>query len=263
MLGLGLRGRARNIYLGFSEALQRFSKPRLIFRNGENLDVVFSEPHDMPMGDRIMLYALIRGLKPRCYLEIGVRWGGSSRIVAAAMEANGFGQAVGLDPYLGNFRPRPKELHDRVRLVTGYSPEDIGKAVQTLSAAPDFVFVDAVHTYAAVKHDLTGVMPVLAESAHILFHDAFHQGVNQAVDELLAGDPGLIDMGVLSRNADIGAPVSYGGLRLLRKGSHDFRTELLAAHDVANAEPPVFDKDLWDYDEYTNRIGNPLGRKPL
>ncbi|SIO54319.1 Predicted O-methyltransferase YrrM [Rhodovulum sp. ES.010] len=261
MLGLGLKGRVRRAMRRSEQRLQHLARPRLVLRRGrERVDVVFSEPQLMPMGDRIVLYGLIRGLQPKSYLEIGIRFGGAARIVASAMEANGFGKAVGLDPDLSEFRPGPKELYGRYSTVRGYSPEDIGKAVALLDEPVDFAFIDAVHTYSAAKQDLAGVLPYLADSAHILFHDAFHQGVNQVVEEFLAENEGFHDHGIVSRNPNVGLPVSYDGMRLIRKGPVDFRAALSEAHARAGQPEPTFDPATWDYDSYANRVGNPLGR---
>lgn len=245
-----MRNRARGL------AGSRSSMPD----GAENLAVLFSEPHDMPMGDRIVLYGLIRGLKPAAYLEIGVRWGGSARIVASAMAVNGAGAAVGLDPDLSNFRPSESELAGRYTLIKGYSPEDTGTAVKALEQKPDFVFIDAVHTYSAVKEDIRGVLPHLADTAHLLFHDAFHQGINQAVDEFLAEHSDFTDHGMVSKNPEVGLPVSYGGLRLVKRGGTGFPSALAAAHAGAGMAPPELSPEVWDHDPYANRIGNPLGR---
>jgi hypothetical protein len=262
MFGFGLKSKAEGAWVRSREVVSNLAKPRLLsWGSRENLGVVFFEPHDMPLGDRIVLYGLIRGLKPKRYLEIGVRWGGSTRIVANAMESNGFGAVVGLDPDLSNFRPRPSILHGRVRLVKGYSPEDTGRAAALLGGPLDFVFIDAVHTYTAIRQDLASVLPHLAEYAHILFHDAFHQGINQCVDEFLAETPGYTDLGIVSANPETGLPVSYGGLRLIRKGSLAFSDVLSDAHQQAGLPPPRLDPSIWDHDAYALRVGNPLGRQ--
>lgn len=214
----------------------------------------------MPIGDRIVLYGLIRGLQPKAYLEIGVRWGGSARIVSAAMEANQIGQAIGLDPDLSGFRPRPKELFGRYSTVKGFSPEDTGRAAMTSTEPIDFVFIDAVHTYSAVKSDIVGVLPFISDRAHILFHDAFHQGVHQAINEFLDENNSFSDLGIVSHNPVVGTPVSYGGMRLIRRGDTDLTSALSEAHARAGLEPPTFSRKVWDYDPYANRIGNPLGR---
>lgn len=186
--------------------------------------------------------------------------GGSSRIVATAMEANNYGKAVGLDPHLKSFRPRDKELFGRFICMEGYSPEDTPRAVELLSGPPDFVFIDAVHTYAAVKADLAGVLDYLTPDATIVLHDAFHQGIDQAVAEFLAQNTEFRDAGILSRHPTEGHPVSYSGLRILRRGRHDFLAELKDAHARNGLPEPRLDPELWNYDPYANRIGNPLGR---
>lgn len=235
-------------------------RPRLL-GSPENIAVVFREPHDMPIGDRIALYGLIRGLRPARYLEIGVRWGGSARIVSTAMEANGKGKAVGLDPDLSAFRPRKQELFGRFAGVEGFSPEDTPRAIEALGGAPDFVFIDAVHTYAAVKVDLAGVVQHLAPKATILLHDAFHQGIDQAVKEFLQEHTDFSDAGIVSRHPTEGDPVSYSGLRMLQIGNHDFLAELKDAHLRNDLPEPQLNPDFWNYDPYANLVGNPLGRK--
>lgn len=262
IFGLGIKSKFSRVSRRAKEILNQILRPRLVMKGShENLDVVFSEPHDMPIGDRIVLYSLIRGLQPNSYLEIGVRWGGSARIVANAMEANGFGKAVGLDPNLSSFRPRTKELHGRYSTAMGYSPEDTCKAADLLGCSVDFAFIDAVHTYSAVKSDLGGIVPFLSPSGYILFHDAFHQGINQAIDEFLNENDDFIDLGIISKNPTVGLPVSYCGLRLIKRGSPtDFVSDLGSAHARAEIVEPILDERVWDYDPYANQMGSPLGR---
>jgi hypothetical protein len=86
-LGLGLRckfhGLRQEIGFAFANA---FRRPNLYdLKSPERLGCVFKVPSDMCLTDRIMLYALVRGLRPRFAVEIGVRWGSSARISTAAM----------------------------------------------------------------------------------------------------------------------------------------------------------------------------------
>lgn len=261
-LGLGLRSKAKASSERLHEVWANLFRPRLILsKNREDVSVVFREPHDMPIGDRMCLYGLIRGLRPQRYLEIGVRYGGSARIVATALEANGYGTGVGLDPCLKSFRPKAGELHGRFRAVQGFSPEDTGKAVAELGGPPDFIFIDAVHTYSAVRQDLAGALSFAASHVTILFHDAYHQGINQAVDEFLRENSEFIDCGIVSRNPTEGHPVTYSGFRMIQRRKTDFLSELRSANERLGVPEPQLDESLWDYDPYANRIGNPLGRK--
>ena len=132
----------------------RFTRPHLYsLSTQERIGVVFHEPTDMCATDRIMLYALVRGLRPERALEIGVRWGGSARIISNAMEDNGAGQIVGLDPDNTVFRPGAAELHGRYRFCVGYSPQDVPRAVAMLDGPLDFAFIDALHTHDASYAD--------------------------------------------------------------------------------------------------------------
>jgi hypothetical protein len=76
-LGLGLRAktlRLRDQVRYF--AANTFGKPHLYNLNTpERVGCVYNEPTDMCSTDRLMLYALLRGLRPKFALEIGVRWG--------------------------------------------------------------------------------------------------------------------------------------------------------------------------------------------
>ena len=209
----------------------------------------------MCITDRIMLYALVRGLRPQRAIEIGVRWGGSARIITAAMEDNGIGRLVGLDPHPEAFRGQPKQLYGRYKLVSGYSPDDTKVAVREVDGPLDFVFIDALHIHDAVLADFRGVIPYLGMKAHVLFHDTYHQGINEAISKILSENPDFVDCGFLTRNPDIGTPVSYQGLRLIMRGSVD-GIELITEGYLRNGlAAPTFSEKLWNYDEFANRIG--------
>ena len=215
MFGLGLKSRLRTVFRGASyRAANCLGVPRLYRLNTpERVGVVYHQPTDMRATDRIMIYALVRGLRPVRALEIGVRWGGSARIITNAMEDNGEGRLVGVDPQVETFRAKPRDLHGRYELIRGYSPEVIPRAIESLGGPADFVFIDALHTHDAVLADFRGVMPHLAAGAHILVHDTYHQGICTAVNEMLEEHPQLADCGFVTRNPDVGTPVSYQGLQ--------------------------------------------------
>ena len=153
-------------------------RPRL-YRTwtSERLGVIYTEPSDMCVPDRVMLYALVRGLRPERVLEIGVRWGGGARIISAALEdSGGLGQAVGIDPEPMALRARPQELFGRYDVLRGYSPEAIPEAVAKLGGLVDLAIIDAMHTHNHVSADFNGVAPYIAPGGHVLLHDTFHPG---------------------------------------------------------------------------------------
>jgi hypothetical protein len=90
-LGWGLRGKwahaSNEMRIRWYNSIGR---PRLYrSKTAERLGAIYFQPSDMCIPDRIMLYALIRGLRPDRVLEIRVRWGGGAKIIAAALEDSG------------------------------------------------------------------------------------------------------------------------------------------------------------------------------
>jgi predicted O-methyltransferase YrrM len=230
-------------------------KPRLYdLSTPERVGCVYHQPTDMCSTDALMIYALVRGLRPKLALEIGVRWGNSGRIIANAMEENKSGRIVGVDPATENFRVKSADLHGRYTLLEGASPEIIPKAVEVLGGAPDFVFIDAMHVYSAVVQDFTAVLPYLAENAYILFHDTYHQGVDQAIRTVIESNDSLTDCGILTREPWVVDPVSTGGLRLVRKGPVNSERLIAEGYERAGRPVPPFSREFWDYDEYYRLI---------
>lgn len=199
-----------------------------------------------------MIYALVRGLRPRCALEIGVRWGGSARIICAAMETNGEGRCVGLDPDVSNFRVPTRRLYGRYELYRGSSPTDVPQAAACLDGRLDFVFIDAMHIYTCALADLRAVRPLLKEGAHILLHDCFHVGIDAAVGQFLEENPIIEDCGILTRHSEAYPPILGQGLRLLRVGGVESKTLLETAY---HGQFPTHPEHLWDYDHYALRVG--------
>ncbi len=260
MFGLGLKAKAREAARRARAVRSRLLRPRLFdVGTRERFGVIFREPSDMCVPDRVLLYALVRGLRPGRALEIGVRWGGSARIITNAMEDAGCGRLVGIDPVPGAFRVRDAELHGRYQLLEGYSPQRIPDAVSALGGPLDLVLIDALHTHDAVLADLQGVLPHLASGGHVLIHDAFHYGIGQAVDQVVR-EQGLHDCGALSRHPALSPPVAYQGLRVLRKGSFDGTHLVEEAYRERGLTPPPRTPELWNFDKYANRIG--LGAPP-
>jgi predicted O-methyltransferase YrrM len=261
-LGLGLRAKFFRVRSEIRYFVSNtIGRPNLYDLNSpERVGCVYRVPTDMCATDRLMIYALVRGLRPRFALEIGARWGGSARIITNAMEENGIGFLVGIDPEIRNFRASQADLHGRYKLVQGYSPEAIAEAVRHLDGKLDFVFIDALHIYDAVLKDFRGVLPYLAPDAHVLFHDTYHQGIDAAIREVMAENPGLVDCGFITRSTVVAAPVSGQGLRLIRNGQVDSERLISEAYERHNQTPPPFTKDLWNYDEYYEKILKPKAR---
>jgi cephalosporin hydroxylase len=258
-MGWGLRTKVQQAVSEAGHLWANMVGRPMLYRSGtpERLGVIYTHPSDMCITDRVMLYALVRGLRPQRVLEIGVRWGGGARIIAAALEdVNEQGRAVGIDPETKAFRPTPRQLFGRYELLHGYSPGAIPEAVTKLGGPPDLVMIDAMHTYDHVLADFQGAVPHLTAGGHILLHDAFHQGVERAVTEMLAKNLNLVDCGFLTRAPEIGnEPVAYQGLRLVRVGTPDSREMIAGAFRHVGRPVPEFSPALSNWDRHWNRVG--------
>lgn len=251
MMGLGLRNKFYRVREEISYQLQNLTtSPR------KSLRAAYLQPSDMCEPDKLMLYSLVRGLRPKRVLEIGVRWGGGARIISAALQdSGGEGKAVGIDPEPTAFRPNARDLHNRYSLHEGYSPGAIDAAVKKLGGKVDFCLIDAMHTHDHVLADLSGVLPHMETGGHIALHDTFHAGINAAVGEVLAQARHVADCGFLTRHPEIkdGIPVAYQGLRLLRVGPVNDAGLISASFSekglTADLSPSIYN---WDY--HWNRI---------
>ncbi len=183
-------------------------------------DIVIAQaPTEMSAEERGFLFALARGCQPRRALEIGTAGGGSSLILATAMEENGgAGQVWTIDP-------APEIAFDqnlyrgRVHQVTGASPGAVEEVAATAGDAFDFALIDGIHIYRQAKADLDAVIPHLVAGAFVLLHDAFHFGVSEAIRELVEADERVHDCGYpCNRPRPVGERATHGGFRLLRFG---------------------------------------------
>ncbi len=219
----------------------------------ERIAIVFDNPSEMSIAERIFLYALVRGTQPERVLEIGSRHGGSAAIVTSAMEENGTGILVGLDP-----SPEitlPQELfHGRFHLIAKPSPEAIPKASRVANGPFDLVFIDGIHIYEQAKKDIEGCLPYLAPGGYILFHDAFNFGVSEAIREAIESNSTFFDCGYVCTTPNTWNDLlAYGGLRLVRVGSSalvDPQPSLVQAYHQAGKSAPPRDPDLLNHDPY-------------
>jgi len=177
----------------------------------------------MSMGERVVLYALVYGLRPDRVLEIGTFRGGSSMIISAALDDVGSGNLVCVDPVPQVAPDNWAQIEHRATMLAGPSPAILDQATAAAGGRFDFALIDGDHSYDGVIADIEGTLPLMADDAHILFHDAHYFEVAEALVETLTRHPDvLIDCGMISTEqtqdpASGGErPVIWGGLRMLR-----------------------------------------------
>ena len=181
---------------------------------------VYTSPAEMRMPERVALYSLIFGMQPRNCLEIGTFRGGSSAIICGAMDDTGFGQLACVDP-MPKIEPELwSQMSNRCRLFEGPSPDILSEVARQVDEPFDFALIDANHTYDAVRRDIAGVLPYLADSAYLLFHDANYPDVKRAIDESVVSCSQLTDCGLMSVEPTVlyenGQSITWAGLRLLK-----------------------------------------------
>lgn len=220
---MGTTGRNARDYVG-GWTYESSADPVLSARPGP-LDRVLSVHAEQKPRERMVLYALVFGLAPRRCLEIGVRFGGGSRIIAAALRDLA---ASGHEARLACVDPAPEpdfdwdaELGELATLIREPSPDALGAARDALGGAVDFAFVDGNHDEGPTRADLKGVRAVAADDAVVLCHDAYHEPVRRAIHSVVTRG-WYHDCGMVCTTHNPGRfvepdkPVTYGGVRMLR-----------------------------------------------
>jgi predicted O-methyltransferase YrrM len=210
------RARATRCPSGMAEPpVHMSSKPR-------GMRVIEDAPVWMSVNERLLLYALVLGVRPVRCLEIGTFRGGSALIMTAALDDVGAGRLVCVDPSPQMTPAHWAQIEHRAKMLVGPSPTVLGQARDAAGGPFDFVLVDGDHTREGVIADVEGILPLLADDAHVLLHDAHYFEVADAIDRVLELHPSLIDCGLVSTERTPGPespggfPVIWGGLRLLR-----------------------------------------------
>ena len=186
-------------------------------------ELIHRAPVWMTMSERVLLYALIAGLRPQRCLEVGTFRGGSALIIAAALDDLGTGRLACVDP---NAQIQPEHwrlIAHRASLFHAPSPEVLPQASQAAGGKFDFALIDGDHSTAGVIGDIEGVLPHLADDAYLLLHDAHNAEVREGIERCLRKTAlGLTDAGLLSteKTPDSAPGVFWGGLRLLRCTRH-------------------------------------------
>jgi predicted O-methyltransferase YrrM len=172
----------------------------------------------MAMSERVVLYSLLVGLRPRRCLEIGTHRGGSALIIAAALDdiEQGSLACVDLAPAIA---PQDwRAVAHRTTLYPGASLGVLTEMARGTGARFDFAPIDGDHSTSGALGDIQAVLPVLQDTARIVLHDAHNDKVAEAI-LLAVGKPGngLTDCGMISAEKFPPSEGEYwGGLRLLR-----------------------------------------------
>lgn len=148
----------------------------------EQIDLEVPKDDSTSMGEKMLLYWLIRDMKPKVVIETGTHRGLTSLYIAHALYDNGEGHLTTCDPNPewysnGNFAKFP-ELAPYITYE-----QKMGKDLDIQNI--DFAFIDGFHDFKDVLPEITMLMPKLNKSAVVVFHDCWYgntDGVNEAIE---------------------------------------------------------------------------------
>lgn len=134
----------------------------------EEVDKVF---HDWNYGHPIVIYGLIRSMKPEVVVEVGAYRGFGTAWMAKAVQENGVGHVYAIDNFsLKQFTPYREQaikhfwhnlaalgVTDQVTLIEGDSDK------VEWPANPTVVYIDGWHSYLAAKNDFVKAAMLGAE----------------------------------------------------------------------------------------------------
>jgi predicted O-methyltransferase YrrM len=217
----------------------------------ERLGVIYSAATHLSTPERLFLYATVRGTLPERALEIGTALGGSAAIIAAAMEDNGTGQIIGIDPLRRVDSALPRYF-GRFRLVESAAPNGIDEAARLAGGKFDLVFYDGPNVYTATSSIIAAIIPHLSERAYIIIDNGLHYGVHQAIREAVGTDNRLHDCGFLCVTLGVhDRHAAYNGLRLVRFESSqisDPQPIIERQYRTAGVPVPTFDPETLNHD---------------
>lgn len=132
--------------------------------------------------EAFMLHALVLSRKPLNILEIGVRYGGSTRIMAEALrtlDEQGILTGGKIDAVDGSdrfdFEP-PNDLRSYINVIRKNSPEGVPNKIY------DLIHIDGSHKEKNVLVDLSVCCKRVHPGSLIIMHDVNLPGVRRAIE---------------------------------------------------------------------------------
>lgn len=256
-----LKRHKNNIRNLFNRFRQNIKRPNIYNMNTqERVGVIYKVDTHFSIDERFLLYSIVRGLRPKNILEIGVLKGATAAIISAACEDAGQGKLVGLDPYPDITYP-DKMFFGRFTIVEMASPAGIQKASEISGGLFDMVHFDSIVAHDPMKLDISGCLPYLADPAFLLINNSVHYGVNQAIQELVESNDKLHDCGFIGVAGRIfQEKLTHGTLRLLRFSSNnvaDPQPIITTTFEKGGKPAPSYDSELINHDPYYCRLISP------
>jgi predicted O-methyltransferase YrrM len=129
-------------------------------------------------GHRTFAEFIVKHMKPKVVVELGVDFGFSSFVFANALQ-NTDGKHYGIDMFQGDMQTGFRNTYDSVmeniashgltniEIIVG----EFGEVAKSWYLPIQILHIDGLHTYEAVKGDYDHWSPFVDENSIILFHD--------------------------------------------------------------------------------------------
>ena len=252
------RENLRHLYAKFRRLL---SRPNIYnMDTQERVGVIYMVDTHLSIDERFLLYSVIRGLRPKNVLEIGVLHGATAAIIAAALEDVRHGRIVGLDPNPNITYPE-KLFFGRLKMVDLASPAGVEKASAIAGGLFDMIHFDSINAHDPLELDIAACLPYMADPAYLLINNSVHYGVNQAIQEAVDSNESLHDCGFISATARVfEQKLAHGTLRLLRFSSNhvaDPQPIINTAFEKEGKPLPSYDPELINHDPWYCRFISP------
>jgi predicted O-methyltransferase YrrM len=214
------------------------------------LAIVHTARTHLSTAERLFLYSLVRGTMPERVLEIGTAQGGSAAIIAAAMEDNGIGTLIGIDPVPRVDTSLPS-YYKRFKTLECAAPKGVDEAARMAGGKFDLVFYDGPNVNSAASEILAAIIPHLAERAYLVIDNALHYGLHQTIIDAVEAESRLHDCGFVCVKLSVhDRNVAYGGLRLVRFESNNVSDPypiIDREYRAAGLPVPVYDPEVLNH----------------
>lgn len=147
-------------------------QPELLFDGFNTRQVVLTElplgPWSSPLADVALLAKLVACREPTRLLEVGSYRGFTTKLLAEHAPIGATVVAIDIDPQHGEaYRDVP--VADKIERRVGTT--EYGSFSTDEHGSFDFIFIDADHSYQAVKKDTEFLLPMLASAGLMVWHD--------------------------------------------------------------------------------------------
>jgi predicted O-methyltransferase YrrM len=173
--------------------------------DGHYLDVVANISADNSRA----LYQFVRRRRPERVIEIGMAYGVSTLTILSAMEENGAGRLISIDPYTAWPTGRLVALHQIQRAGLSHRHEHRHEssyqalpALLAAGAGPDLVYIDGCHNFDYVFVDFFFADKLLSAGGVVAFNDAGWRTVFKVIR--------FLQTHRRYRELDVGLPKVYG-----------------------------------------------------